>query len=153
MNLKEAFEILKSEGITKNIESVRRWIRSGELKATMKGGYKRGGYDVKEKDLKDFITAKKIEKSPGKKSLLNNLNFKVNSLNLSIMGVLLHAQATNKNYIDPKTGGNDIEKQIEDINMLRNKLEAIAEPEELEEIDERINRALSFYNQFPKVSN
>lgn len=58
MNVKEAFEILKAEGLTSSIQVVRRWIREGKIKATMKGGYHKGGYDIKEKDLEDFILSK-----------------------------------------------------------------------------------------------
>lgn len=58
MDVKEAFQMLKNEGITKNIESVRRWIRSGELKATLKGTNRNSGYEIKEEDLHEFILSK-----------------------------------------------------------------------------------------------
>lgn len=59
MDVKEAFEILKAEGIINNIQSVRRWIREGKLKATTPANnYKKEGYDIKEKDLEAFILTK-----------------------------------------------------------------------------------------------
>ncbi|HEF5066885.1 TPA: hypothetical protein SAQ65_006018, partial [Bacillus cereus] len=58
MNVKEAFEILKAEGLTSNIAIVRLWIRERKLKATMQEGYRKGGYDIKEKDLEEFILSK-----------------------------------------------------------------------------------------------
>ena len=58
MNVKEAFAILKAEGLTSSIQVVRRWIREGKIKATMKGGYHKGGYDIKEEDLEEFMAVK-----------------------------------------------------------------------------------------------
>lgn len=58
MNVKEAFEILKSEGLTSDIQSVRRWIREGKIKAEMVKNNRKYGYDIKEKDLETFILSK-----------------------------------------------------------------------------------------------
>lgn len=68
MKLNEAFEILRREGITSNIESVRRWIRQGKLKATLPS--KRDGYRINEEDLKSFIFFKKPHLSRKKGWLL-----------------------------------------------------------------------------------
>lgn len=57
LKVKEAFEILKEEGITSHIESVRRWIRTGELKAFKSSSKK--GYNIKKEDLQSFIDMKK----------------------------------------------------------------------------------------------
>ncbi|MGM2821363.1 hypothetical protein [Bacillus cereus group sp. Bce001] len=61
MNLKEALEVLKKEGIATHIETVRRWVRKGDIKATINGNYRQGGYEVNENDLQDFIIKKKAE--------------------------------------------------------------------------------------------
>lgn len=53
----EAFELLKREGITKNIQVLRRWLRSGELKGTR--GSRKEGWHIQEKDLKLFIDTRK----------------------------------------------------------------------------------------------
>lgn len=59
LKVKEAFEILKEEGITSHIESVRRWIRTGELKAFKSSSKK--GYNIKKEELQRFIEMKKHE--------------------------------------------------------------------------------------------
>jgi excisionase family DNA binding protein len=43
-----------------NVETVRRWIRRGELPAMKVGG--RTGYRIEERDLQEFIKKKKTEK-------------------------------------------------------------------------------------------
>ncbi|MGN7198394.1 helix-turn-helix domain-containing protein [Bacillus mycoides] len=58
LTVKEAFEKLKEEGITTHIESVRRWIRSGELKATKLCNSNKKGYRIKQEDLQHFINLK-----------------------------------------------------------------------------------------------
>lgn len=60
LKVKEAFEILKKEGVTSHIESVRRWIRTGELKAFKSSSKK--GYNIKEEELQRFIDMKKNKK-------------------------------------------------------------------------------------------
>lgn len=61
MNLKEALVVLKEEGIATHIETVRRWVRKGDIKATINGNYRQGGYEVEENDLQEFIIKKKAE--------------------------------------------------------------------------------------------
>lgn len=61
MNLKDALAVLKEEGIATHIETVRRWVRKGDIKATINGKYRQGGYEVDEKDLQEFILKKKAE--------------------------------------------------------------------------------------------
>jgi len=54
----QAFKILKEEGLTTNINIVRRWIRAGKLKAEPYES-RIEGYRIKEEDLQDFIISKK----------------------------------------------------------------------------------------------
>lgn len=60
MLVSEAFKILSSFGITSNIESLRRWIRLGELKAVKTSNRKE--YIIDENDLNLFIEKKLKEK-------------------------------------------------------------------------------------------
>lgn len=55
-NIDEAFELLERSGITTHVASVRRWLRNGDLKGTIES--KRKGWEIKEKDLFDFISRK-----------------------------------------------------------------------------------------------
>lgn len=54
----EAFEILRQEGVTKHIGTVRRWIQEGKIKATLRGTNRNSGYDITEKDFDEFIVTK-----------------------------------------------------------------------------------------------
>jgi hypothetical protein len=54
----EAFEILRQEGVTKHIGTVRRWIQEGKIKATLRGTNRNSGYDITEKDFDEFIATK-----------------------------------------------------------------------------------------------
>ncbi|AXN36873.1 hypothetical protein DT351_11025 (plasmid) [Latilactobacillus curvatus] len=56
MLVSEAFELLNSMGITTNIESVRRWIRQGAIKARPLDGSH--SYWIERDDLNDFIESK-----------------------------------------------------------------------------------------------
>lgn len=49
----EAFEILKREGVTKSVQVIRRWLRSGELKGTRAS--RKEGWKIKKSDLQTFI--------------------------------------------------------------------------------------------------
>lgn len=53
----EAFEILKREGITKNSQVLRRWLRSGELVGTRAS--RKEGWHIQKADLQTFIDTRK----------------------------------------------------------------------------------------------
>lgn len=53
LSTKQAFELLKQSGLTTSIHIVLRWIRKGELKATI--GHRKDGYWIEEEDLLTFI--------------------------------------------------------------------------------------------------
>lgn len=53
----EAFKILKENKITTNIESVRRWLRSGTIKGVEPASRKEG-WLIREKDLHAFIRSR-----------------------------------------------------------------------------------------------
>ena len=54
LSVDEAFKILKEHKITTHIESVRRWLRSGEIKG-VKPQSRKEGWRIDENDLYDFI--------------------------------------------------------------------------------------------------
>ncbi|WP_186578066.1 hypothetical protein [Aquibacillus kalidii] len=54
MNTNEAFEKLKEAGVTDNIQTVRRWLREGEIKAT-RSEYRKAGFDISYSSLISFI--------------------------------------------------------------------------------------------------
>lgn len=56
LTVKEAFEILKQAGITKNKESIRNWIRNGKIKANLLS--RKEGYRIETDDLLDFMETK-----------------------------------------------------------------------------------------------
>lgn len=68
--LDELFEILKRNKITKNKESVRRWLRQGEIIGTKGAGPKKNGWQVSEEALQQFL----IERLPEKVELTPKLN-------------------------------------------------------------------------------
>lgn len=53
----KAFELLKQEGITKNVQVLRRWLRSGELKGTRTS--RKEGWKIEKSDLQKFIDTRK----------------------------------------------------------------------------------------------
>lgn len=67
LTVPEVLERLKEAGITDSIQTVRRWIRTGELKGEMpegeirKGKKRSEGYHVRHEDLQAFIQKKKEE--------------------------------------------------------------------------------------------
>lgn len=60
--LDELFEILKSNKITKNKESVRRWLRQGKIVGTKGAGPKKNGWQVSEEALQHFLAERLPEK-------------------------------------------------------------------------------------------
>ena len=53
--LEQLFEILKENKITKNKESVRRWLREGKISGTKGAGPKKNGWQVTEEELRRFL--------------------------------------------------------------------------------------------------
>ena len=74
MNVDQAFEILKENRLTENIQTVRRWIRNGEIKAHITNNRK-AGYIINEDDLNYFISSR----NPLSKEI-NRLNSKIREL-------------------------------------------------------------------------
>lgn len=54
MNTNEAFKLLKDAGVTNSIQTLRRWIREGVIKATRTENRK-AGFRIDEDDLQRFI--------------------------------------------------------------------------------------------------
>lgn len=54
--LEQLFEILKENKITKNKESVRRWLREGKISGTKGAGPKKNGWQVTEEELQRFLS-------------------------------------------------------------------------------------------------
>ena len=59
MNIHEALVILEENQVTDSVQMLRRWIRQGKIKATMKS--KKTGYIVDRESLHAFISIKKEE--------------------------------------------------------------------------------------------
>ncbi|MFD2172396.1 hypothetical protein [Tumebacillus lipolyticus] len=57
MNVSEALAILAQHGITDSEQTVRRWLRSGELKGTITK--RKSGYEITDEDLTAFIHTKR----------------------------------------------------------------------------------------------
>ena len=57
MNIHEALVILEENQVTDSVQMLRRWIRQGKIKATMKS--KKTGYIVDRESLHAFISIKK----------------------------------------------------------------------------------------------
>ena len=74
MNVDQAFEILKENRLTENIQTVRRWIRNGEIKAHITNNRK-AGYIINEDDLNYFISSR----NPLSKEI-DRLNSKIREL-------------------------------------------------------------------------
>lgn len=55
----EAFKLLENYGITSNIAVVRRWIRSGEIRAVMEN--KQAGYRIEAKEIQRFIEERSLQ--------------------------------------------------------------------------------------------
>lgn len=56
LTVKEAFEVLRKYGITKNEEIVRRWLRNGKLKGIAPApDNPRGGWTIEIEELQAFI--------------------------------------------------------------------------------------------------
>ena len=53
--LDELFAVLEQNKITKNKESVRRWLRQGKIQGTKGAGPKRNGWQVSEEALQRFL--------------------------------------------------------------------------------------------------
>lgn len=60
--LDELFDILKRHKITKNKESVRRWLRQGKIAGTKGAGPKKNGWQVSEEALQRFLAERLPEK-------------------------------------------------------------------------------------------
>lgn len=54
MNTEEALELLKQHGITDSLQTLRRWLREGRIKAE-RGENRKVGYIIDEDDLMLFI--------------------------------------------------------------------------------------------------
>lgn len=117
MNIREVVKVLSSRGITDSEQVVRRWIRQGKLKATIRT--KKEGYKIDKLDLANFIWKRTNDNNKGKADFLEEfernrelereverLNSEVETLRQDkikllnesmqhIMGNLSTAQATN----------------------------------------------------------
>jgi len=84
MKSDQAFALLKEAGITDNIETFRKWLREGRIKAV--------GITIEEDSLKQFM---KEFNHPDKDQIINQLKAKINAQNNHIIGIeKLHETAT-----------------------------------------------------------
>ncbi|MGO4887085.1 helix-turn-helix domain-containing protein [Anaerobacillus sp. MEB173] len=54
MNVEQALSKLKEAGVTDSIQTVRRWLREGKIKAT-RSEFRKAGYLIDHEDLQRFI--------------------------------------------------------------------------------------------------
>ncbi|MED4456194.1 DnaJ domain-containing protein [Metabacillus fastidiosus] len=71
MDVKEVTEHLKRAGITESEQIVRRWIRQGRIKATLRT--KKEGYQVEKADLLAFLKAHKMVSFESYEEVVNRL--------------------------------------------------------------------------------
>lgn len=62
MKIEEVKLKLESMGLPSSTETIRRWIRKGELKATLIDDKKKNGYNVDIESFQDLVKKKLIEK-------------------------------------------------------------------------------------------
>ena len=101
-NVTEAFNILKENKITTNIESVRRWLRLGTIKGT-KPLSRKQGWSIREDDLFQFIQSRLPE---NKISFPINTTNDVNGVNKEAIRAEMWWELANKyifeDFIEPK---------------------------------------------------
>lgn len=84
MDTDQAFDMLKKAGITDSIETFRRWLREGKIKAT--------GFKIDDKSLKMFINERTY---PDKDEIIRQLKLKIKAKDEHIEGIEeLHENAT-----------------------------------------------------------